>query len=111
MPWRRKTLNGFVEGYHTSQKRADHFLNKVRNSTLAHLSYDCTHISLHGNILGDNAAWTFLHGYKTGLTILNRSQIHCIPLQNIYPILKSCSEANYFTVIKVIPMYMLSKRK
>ena len=56
MPWRRKTLNGFVAGYHIFQKSADHFIDKVVNSTLAHLSYDRIHILLNGNVSGDNAA-------------------------------------------------------
>ena len=85
MPWRRKTLHGLVEGYHTSKKRADHFVYKVVSSTLAHLSYDCIHISFNGNVLSDNAALTFLHGYKTGLTVLNRSQIHRIPCKIFIP--------------------------
>ena len=85
MPWRRKTLNGFVAEYHTFQKRADYFIDKVVNSTLAHLSYDHIHILHNGNVSGDNAARTFLHGDKTGLTVLNRSQIHRIPCKIFIP--------------------------
>ena len=85
MPWRRKTLNGFVVEYHTLQKRDDNFIDKVVNSTLAHLSYDHIHILHNGNVSGDNAAWTFLHGDKTGLTVLNRSQIHRIPCKIFIP--------------------------